>query len=296
MAINWKSYYGRTELIKYFANKPISFERWIRMNNYFKSKGSTGVKLYDHPEGPHKKVYGGLEFASSKEGFIDFLERTNIFQSNSQLLAFPYNLRIMISDLLEDQIEDPVTLKAGLKLPHEIEFPTIITGNLENFILPDELEAIVEPLGVYFPILNLIIIDLDRIAGLAIENTWIDSGGMEFPNFSAAYDIVLKHEIGHWISHEIKLNDTYFEDRKFLTLDSSIHEFWAQIIAYNLLDNDPETQRYMNFLADKQPAIYQYYKQHCGVLSVYDIRTLLSKRELILNQHDIEDYIHEIYT
>ena len=145
----------------------------------------------------------------------------------------------------------------------------------------------------YFPVLNIIVIDQVKITEISNKLKWCNKK-FAWPNYTAVYEIVLRHEIGHWLSHELLVNRMYFSDTMFLRLNVEIHEFWAQIIAYNLLDNNSETQRFMNLLAENQPAIYQTYKQYSGDLSHLDLRDLLIRRDEITNTDNLRAIIGEI--
>jgi hypothetical protein len=277
---------NQRELIKYIALRPISSERYTRLNDYFSVQGKRlGARDYYNGH----RVYASLYFTNGNnyETYINYLERINIIQNESQLLSFPFELENSIESLL-------IQRNSGNSLPEFTEFPLIISGDLNRINhTEDNLFVIKDKLGAYFPILNIIIIDQEKITAISNDYTW-DDGFYVWPDYNSNYEIVLRHEIGHWISHEILIDGKFFNDDEFRALKIEIHEFWAQIIAYNLLDKRKDFQNFMNLLSKNQDDIYQTYDRFSNELTPIDIRNLLSIREEITNTSDLIKFITEI--
>jgi hypothetical protein len=239
-------------------------------------------------------LYGCLKFKTG-ETYIDYLVRIKLIQPGSHILSFPFELNDFIQDML---VSDHIG-KCAIEIPNFVDYPIIISGNLDEIkkiIMGQDVcivEGILDKLGAYFPVLNIIVMDQEKITEVSNELKWYNDSCV-WPNYTAVYEIVLRHEIGHWLSHELLVNRMCFNDTTFLKLDLEIHEFWAQIIAYNLLDNDSETQRFMNLLAENQPAIYQTYKQYSNDLTNLDLRDLLIRRDEITNMVNLRTIIGEI--
>ena len=286
--INFKDYLKRGELIKYLAFYPISWNRYTRINEYFKTRT---LSIMDYPDDADKHYYGCLKF-SSGETYIDFLERINLIQSESQLLSLPNELE----NIIEDVFIKNHSGHNAIEMPGVLEYPFIISGKLENknFNKIEQIEgikSIIDPMGVYIPILNIIVIDQEEIARTSNKIKWTNKN-IEWPNYSAVYEFVLRHELSHWISHEMLVKGEPFNDNSFLKIPVEIHEFWAQLFAFNLLDT--ETQRFMNLLADDHPDIYQAYKNYVDDLSFLQLRDLLIRRNEITNIKSLHSVIKEI--
>lgn len=287
MAINWNSYRTSRELIKYLAFYPITWDRYTRINEYFEALGSLSVQAIDYPDDPDQHYYGCLQF-SSGEPYIDYLERINLIQPNSQLLSVPEELVDTIQEVfLRNHIGN-----CDIEMGDVLDYPFIISGNLDDIVV-DELGGVIDLMGAYFPVLNIIIIDQVKITEISNSLKWTNHN-ISWPNYSAVYEIVLRHEVSHWISHELLVKGNYFSDTDFLGLPSEIHEFWAQLFTYNLLDNYPDNQRFMDLLAENQPTIYQTYKEYCGDLSYFDLRELLVRRSEITNMNILSAVINDI--
>jgi hypothetical protein len=288
MAINFDNYRNRSELIKYLAFFPITRDRYTRLNEYYETLGTLGLKAYENPVGSPQLYYGSLEFASSTEPYIDYLERINLIQPESQLLS--------LTSELEDTIQEVFLRghlgKCDIEMTSVLDYPFIISGNLDE-IAANDIGGIIDPMGAYFPVLNIIIIDQVKVTEISNNLKWTNQN-ITWPNYSAVYEITLRHEVSHWISHEMLVKGESFRDTSFIGLPPEIHEFGAQLFAYNLLDNDTETQKFMDLLADSQPAIYQLYKEYSGDLSYHDLRDLLIRRNEITNINNLRATISDI--
>ncbi len=288
MAINWNSYRTSREIIKYLAFYPITWDRYTRINEYFEALGSLYVQAIDYPDDPDQHYYGCLQF-SSGEPYIDYLERINLIQPNSQLLSLPEELVDTIQKVFLRNYQGNCDIEMGGVL----DYPFIFSGNLDDIVVDELGGVIIDPMGAYFPVLNIIIIDQVKITEISNNLRWTNHN-ISWPNYSAVYEIVLRHEVSHWLSHELLVNGDCFSDSAFLRLPDAIHEFWAQLFTYNLLENDTETQNFMDLLADNQPVIYQAYKEYYGVLSYHDLRDLLIRRNEITSINALQRTISDI--
>jgi hypothetical protein len=142
---------------------------------------------------------------------------------------------------------------------NENEYDWKIVEEIESEEKIESSCGIIDIFGAYFPVFNIIVIDVKKITKIANSIIW-KKGNFFHLNFSALYELVLRHEIGHWISHEMLINSKHLNDELYINLPTEIHEFWAQIIAYKLLSSNRINQRFMDFFADQQPKEYQTYK------------------------------------
>lgn len=290
MSIKWNNYLTCGELIKYLAFYPIRWDRYTRLNAYFDTYNNLVLQCFDYPDDPTIRYYGCLKLDNG-ETYIDFLQRINLIQPGSQLLSFPAELADSIKNkFTTDKFTTENFQWSGIKMPYSLEYPFIISGNIDKVKIEG---CIKDYAGMYFPVLNIILIDQEKITNLSNHWTW-ENDTHVWPNFTAVYEIVLRHEIGHWLSHELLVNTEYFNDSTFVGLSSEIHEFWAQIIAHNLVDSDSEIQRFMSLLADDLPAEYQTYKKYADELSQTELRNLLMRRNEITNIDNLNAIIDEI--
>lgn len=299
MRVNWDNYSNQRGLIEYYAFSYISWDRWTRLNKYFHERNERTLKLQDPPEGFETCLYGGLVFKDG-ETYLEYLERINLIQENSQLLPITPELRTMVSTLLKCDVTE-----ASSTTIDEPDLPIIISGDIrlvEAAALENQIyvNIDVQAGGVYIPVLNLIIIDLNLISHSANAYPWFTQGEVELrePNFSAIYEIVLRHEIGHWMHHEYLLNSSHFEDDQFMNLTQEVHEFWAQVIAYHLLDSIDSNYDYadfMNYFSEGLPEVYKLYMRPELCLSDMQLSRLFQSRGIIQNLQDLEYEINNLY-
>lgn len=143
----------------------------------------------------------------------------------------------------------------GFKISNE--WPLILLGPTD-FIKNNECdeEFIDDSLGLYFPVLNIIILNDEKIA--AETNKMITSTQSYIP-YDVFFRIILYHELGHWISHEIAIKTiNYWDDSSFNSSSTDLVEFWAQYLAYLLL---PKSHRVlMQIFSNNQPDEYKNFQ------------------------------------
>jgi len=73
--------------------------------------------------------------------------------------------------------------------------------------------------------------------------------------------IVLVHEIGHWITHQMPTkNYEEWEQEYYDTTSENVHEGWAQLITYWCIQNNPDLLTTFQELNRNQSAPYHQYK------------------------------------
>lgn len=132
---------------------------------------------------------------------------------------------------------------------------------------PFQGSAIIDKLGCYFPVYNIIFIFKDRIVNSVKDHV----------TFGKLFWTVFFHEIGHWISHESLVKHKHWDDKNYISKSKEIHEFWAQIIAYYLMGKT-EKEYQINF-SDYQPKEYQNFTDYLNA-KPNDIFLLLEYREI----------------
>lgn len=142
---------------------------------------------------------------------------------------------------------------------------------------PNPDYAIIDAFGCYLPVINIILIDTEKILHF-IEQ--------ENPNveYNVFFETVLYHELGHWLSHEMGCN-TYspelsnspdknnpywvleqlgffpfeiWEDESFINSSVEIKEFWAQYLSFLIMDHGQKAfQKHLALNHQSKP--YQLY-------------------------------------
>jgi len=175
-------------------------------------------------------------------------------------------------------------VNCNYKLSYEI--PLILIGDIE-FIKQekfDENNLIFDPFGVYYPIINIIIIDAERILRF-IQEKELDI------EYSVFFEKVLSHELGHWISHELFIDGKIWDDTNFLNSSMDVKEFWANYLSYLMMDD--EQRLFQKYLAkNHQTMPYQRYLEAIDKDSL-DVLMLLSLREK-LNWNELSEKIKSI--
>ena len=154
-----------------------------------------------------------------------------------------------------------------LDLPLD-EFPELPLVLINNGVrLIDDID----PYGYYVPIYNIIVLESNEI-----------HKDFKREKYELALNIVLCHELGHWISHELKLKNNKtgsaerWEDRNFRHAETEVKEFWAQIISYAIM-NEEERELQLE-LSNNQNEPYQLYIDY-RTKNILDIFDLLKDRE-----------------
>jgi hypothetical protein len=152
-------------------------------------------------------------------GELDAFKIKDVFKDIESILSTPQELKDKIIS-----IADKAGYGKELKETEYSEWPVVVSmqlGSIRREI--DDHFIIVDRLGIYISVLNIIIIDTDLIACHALENK---------KEYSVIYEDVLRHELGHWFSHELLINVVFWDDEKFRSSSKEIKEFWAQILGY----------------------------------------------------------------
>ena len=106
-------------------------------------------------------------------------------------------------------------------------------------------------LGQYFPETSKIKIYLKGIS-LVSNRKRID--------FKLLTQIILIHELSHYLSHHYRLNNKKWETKKYSIANPEIHEFIAQLSTFLLIKNEKDLLNVFEQLSEFQPQEYQSYK------------------------------------
>lgn len=183
-------------------------------------------------------------------------------------------------------------IKSNFELSHEI--PLILLGDIEtiNKIQNEdedkfkniENNVIIDTFGVYYPVINIIIIDTEKILRFMHEEK-LDI------KYSIFFEKVLLHELGHWISHELLIGGKIWSDMEFFKSSMDVKEFWANYLSYLMMDD--EQRLFQKYLAEKYQSVpYQRYLEAVDKDSL-QVLMLLSEREN-LNWKDLSVKINSI--
>lgn len=162
------------------------------------------------------------------------------------------------------------------------EWPLILLGPTDVIKNNEYDEKFIDDsLGLYFPVLNIIILDDEKIAS---ETNKMITSTKSFIPYDVFFRIVLYHELGHWISHEIAIKcSNNWDDSSFNSSSTDLVEFWAQYFAYLLL---PKSHReIMHIYSNTQPDEYKHFqlainKSQEFILSFLEFRELDSWTQL----------------
>jgi len=168
--------------------------------------------------------------------------------------------------------------------------PLILLGDIEflhnnsdeNNIFGNNI--VVDSFGIYIPVINIIVIDTEKILK-SIQDNQVKT------SFSIFFEKVLLHELGHWFSHEASINGDIWNDDEFFESSSEVKEFWAQYLSFLMMDDELRSfQKY--FAKTYQTKPYQRYLEAVDKdrLQVLD---LLKERKK-LNWSDLSSKIKSI--
>lgn len=150
-------------------------------------------------------------------------------------------------------------------------------NNYQNYIITD-------PFGVYYPVINIIILDTEKMLRFIKEEELLIE-------YSIFFEKVLLHELGHWISHELSINGKIWDDVNFFKSCMDVKEFWANYLSYLMMDD--KHRLFQKYLAKEYQSIpYQRYLEAINKDSVKVLK-LLSQREN-LNWEDLSNEIKSI--
>ena len=210
----------------------------------------------------------------------------NAFLDDAQRISIPYWRLKHIENLFvhkEDRVnydfyteklteKQQKVLSAGIKwldLPKPDFLPELPLVLINNGKRPIED---LDKYGYYLAIYNIIVLESKNI-----------HKGFKREKYELALNMVLCHELGHWISHEFKLNKTKaghterWEDGRFIKSSSEVKEFWAQIISYAIMNE--EERKLQLELSKKQDKPYQLYIEY-REKNIFDVFALLKYREI----------------
>lgn len=152
---------------------------------------------------------------------------------------------------------------------------TNISKRQKDFSKEDcyEDQPVSDPFGCYYPILKIIVVDKVKILQFIKKNQML----CEASDF---FEMVLFHELGHWISHQTNCKDLWldkeledwagivfdeffrtndaWEDSSFLSASIEIKEFWAQYLSFLIMNNNQKTLQ-KDFALNHQANPYQLY-------------------------------------
>lgn len=150
-------------------------------------------------------------------------------------------------------------------------------NNYQNYLITD-------PFGVYYPVINIIVLDTEKMLRFIKEEKLLIE-------YSIFFEKVLLHELGHWISHELSINGKIWDDENFFKSSMDVKEFWANYLSYLMMDD--KHRLFLKYLAKEYQSIpYQRYLEAIDKDSVKVLK-LLSQREN-LNWEDLSTEIKSI--
>ncbi len=172
-------------------------------------------------------------------------------------------------ELITIEIVNEWIKKTGLS-PDDLIFPhnkDNVANDQDDKDNIKKYKYVIELLGMYFPATQSITLYTKRIEEAA--------KGLNVST-DALRQVVLLHEIGHWITHKLHYNRQCWEIAKYNSASTEVHEGWAQLLAWWVVKNISKLKRAFDRLNKEQ--IQQY---HVWVEFKHStIKSLLVLREL----------------
>ena len=234
--------------LNYLLDKQISYIRRVRIEGF-----NDDIKLM-------MEAMSQVHDSHYHYRHIEKYPIEDVFRNIISVLSIPFELRNKLRVLAND---------SGFQLPGDNDFPVIVNMEIQKGIIAqmDDLDIISDKIGLYLPTLNIIVIDCDKITEICREK-----------DFSIYYEDVLLHELGHWFSQEVLIDDKHWDDELFKKNSKDIKEFWAQIIEYHLI-SDKDLKRHQKAESKKLSPPYNLFLNYLKK-DKRDVLQLLKHREL----------------
>ena len=236
------------DLILDFNVSPERLRRWSAIGNPVQGSG----EMYLDPEND-LFIELGLDL-----GLRDMVTE-GIFNASAVLFPRAENLLNPITNFFTETFSD-FSLNS---------YPCIVIDTINPEVIKENNFNIVsDAWGYYVPVLNLIKIDAVKIANDCDELML---------SYNEMFEIVLKHEIGHWLSHEILISGEHWNDKSYINETKEVKEFWAQIFGHHLLS--PAGRLKQMFFSAALNTIYQNYFPYKEI-EMENLLNAFRKREL----------------
>lgn len=95
------------------------------------------------------------------------------------------------------------------------------------------------------------------------------------------FEVVLIHELVHWMTHQMGMVfSATWSTKRYSATDEYVHEGWAQLITWWLVQHNPELRQSFVMLNDVQRSPYHYYRKFVNIPPEYMMQSLEYSRVL----------------